>query len=80
MKRILEILKRGQTVTIEDISEELGQTTESTLARLSVLENKGYIRRIVDLPTGNCTNCSACAKGALANPVQNAPTLWEVIE
>ncbi len=67
-------------MTIEDIAHELALTKEATMARLSILENKGYIRRVIDLPTGNCSNCSACAKGALVNPVKNAPTLWEVVE
>ncbi|MCR5511632.1 MAG: Lrp/AsnC family transcriptional regulator [Lachnospiraceae bacterium] len=91
MQKLLELLKDGNSRTVEMLSRDLNTTVEDVRRRMEYLEKIGAIRKIPFM-TGNDTNgsCSCCkgcdggnntvCKGCMPKGVvYNMGNLWEVV-
>ncbi|MBR6198746.1 MAG: DeoR family transcriptional regulator [Spirochaetales bacterium] len=64
MQELLDLLKDGQTRTIEMIAEELNTTAEDVRRKLEYLENVGILTNVCSLVdsrcSGGCAGCHGC--------------------
>lgn len=90
MQKLLELLKDGNSRTLEILANELGMTTEDVMRRMEYLERIGVIRRVLksfeNKECGNCGPCSGCdgcasiCKGCIPqNAVLNMGEMWEIV-
>ncbi len=89
MERLLEILKDGNTRTIQELAAMLGTSAEDIKRQLEYLEHTGMIKNVNLLPSGNgcgdCNGCSGCesspaaCKGCIPPGADlNMGKVWEV--
>ena len=91
MKRLLELLKDGNSRTIEQLAAELGTTTDDVARQLDFLEHIGAIRKVSFSAqkscVGSCTSTTSCTgcdpahcKGCMPqNAAMNMGEMWEVV-
>lgn len=85
MKKLLELLKDGNSRTIEQLAAELGTTDGDIARQLEYLERIGMIRRVGFSEQkscgGSCTGCDpAHCKGCMPqDAVMNMGEIWEVV-
>lgn len=85
MRKLLELLKDGDSRTIEQLACELNTTAEDISRQLEYLENIGMIRRVSFSAQqkcgGSCTGCNAAeCKGCMPkNAAMNMGEIWEVV-
>ena len=82
MKRLLELLKDGNSRTIEQLASELGTTANDITRQLEYLERIGMIRRVSFSVQKSCGgNCdTAHCKGCIPkNAAMNMGEMWEVV-
>ena len=60
MKNLIDLLKSGNSGTIENIAAELGTTPSDVKRRLEYLEHIGAIRRVSLSAGSKCSGCSGC--------------------
>ncbi|MGL5438002.1 MAG: HTH domain-containing protein [Lachnospiraceae bacterium] len=72
-EKILELLKDGKAVTVEELADKLRVSREEINACIQFLSQLGYIRAFVPGHSceGGCSSCSGCEK-PFAYPV-----MWE---
>ena len=86
MKRLLELLKDGNSRTIEQLAAELGTTPADIDRQLGFLEHIGAIRRVSFSAQktcgGSCKGCNpAECKGCMPkNAAANMGEMWEVVK
>ncbi len=85
MKKLLELLKDGNSRTIELLAAELETTPEDVRRKIDFLERMGVIQRsgfsVSARCGGNCGGCESAAacKGCIPkNAPQNMGDMWEV--
>ena len=82
MKRLLELLKDGNSRTIEQLAAELATTPTDITRQLEYLERIGMIRRVSFSAHKSCGgNCDpAHCKGCIPkNAAMNMGEMWEVV-
>ncbi len=90
MGRLLELLKDGNSRTLEILANELGTTTEDVARQMEYLEHIGAIRRVIqpfeNKGCGTCSSCGGCDGSAAAckgcipqNAALNMGGMWEVV-
>lgn len=85
MKKLLELLKDGNSRTIEQLASELSTTSDDITRQLDFLEHIGAIRRVSFSAQkscgGSCTGCDpAHCKGCMPqNAAMNMGEMWEVV-
>lgn len=85
MKRLLELLKDGNSRTIEQLAAELDTTPADISRQLEYLERIGMIRRVSFSAQkscgGSCTGCDpAHCKGCMpTDAAMNMGEMWEVV-
>ncbi len=90
MQKLLELLKDGNSRTLEILADELGTTTDDVTRQMEYLERIGVIRRVLqpfeNKGCGTCSSCSGCSKNAAAckgcipqNAALNMGEMWEVV-
>ena len=86
MQKLLELLKDGNTRTIEQLAAELDTTPTDIGRQLGFLEHIGAIRRVSLAAKksccGSCTGCDpAHCQGCIPkNAPQNMGEVWEVVK
>ena len=60
MNELLNLLKDGNSRSIEDFAQELNTTIEDIVRRIEFLEHVGMIRRIFTKQK-KCASCSSCS-------------------
>ncbi len=85
MRELLELLRDGNSRTIEQLAAELHTTSEDIGRQLDFLERVGAIRKVSFSAQkscgGSCSGCSAAeCKGCMPeNASQNMGEVWEVV-
>ncbi len=91
MKKLIELLKDGNSRTPEELAKELKTTRDDILRQMDFLEHVGAIRRVPFTSESNgcssCPSCSGCegknaaeCKGCVPkNAEMNMGTMWEVV-
>ncbi|MCR4788184.1 MAG: Lrp/AsnC family transcriptional regulator [Lachnospiraceae bacterium] len=91
MKKLLELLKDGNSRTPEELARELETTRDDVLRQMDFLEHAGVIRKVPFMNESNgcstCASCSGCEGGCAAeckgcvpqNAKMNMGTMWEVV-
>ncbi len=91
MNELLNMLKDGNTRSVEHMSAELDTSTEDIERMLEYMENMGILKR-TDLGKIGCTDCSTCPgcdPGTCANSpcagcmpeggFKNMGVIWEIM-
>ncbi|MCR5025111.1 MAG: hypothetical protein K6A90_12375 [Lachnospiraceae bacterium] len=91
MQKLLELLKDGNSRTVEMLSRDLNTTVEDVRCQMEYLEKIGAIRKIPfmtgDHPAGSCSGCKGCDGGNTAvckgcipkGEIYNMGNMWEVV-
>ena len=84
MEELLQLLKDGNTRTIEQLAAELHTSVPDVHRQLEFLEHIGAIRRLSAQESG-CGSCGGCSGGGCKNCMpknakQNMGELWEVVQ
>ncbi len=67
MEKLLELLRDGNTRTIEELAQLLDTSVEDVKRQLEYLEKTGIIRNVSLLPDMGCSGCDTC------NGCKNSP-------
>jgi len=86
MQKLIELLKDGNSRTIEMLAQETGKNVDSVKRDLDYLEQMGIIRRTgygasKEHDCGTCGGCkdgSKCKSCAPEGGFKNMGTMWEV--
>jgi len=76
LNRLLELLKDGQTKSLQEISEIFEIDRDLLKSELEYLEKSGYIRQ-VKLDNSCSHNCSNCKESKAVIP---HITMWELVK
>ena len=85
MNELLELLKDGNSRTVDILAAELGTTPDDISRQLEYLERIGMIRKVsFSVPKtcgGSCSGCNAAeCKGCMPkNASVNMGEMWEVV-
>jgi len=89
MKKLIDLLKDGNSRTIETLAAELGTTPSDINRQLEYLEHIGVIRKISfsnDMKCKSCSGCSgsesacnACKRCIPENVSENMGGMWEIV-
>ena len=60
MQDLLELLKDGNSRTLEMMAKDLGTTTGDVIRRMEYLEHIGAIRQVAFMDNSGCGSCSGC--------------------
>ena len=85
MQKLLELLKDGNSRTVEQLAAALDTTSADISRQLDFLEHIGAIRRVSFSAKGcggSCSGCSAAeCKGCMPkNAAMNMGEMWEVVK
>ena len=64
LSRILDLLAKQQTATLDEIARAVGSPPPAVRSMLETLQRKGLVHRLERQP-GCGAHCSACAPGAV---------------
>lgn len=91
MNELLELLKDGNTRSVEYMAAELDTSTEDIKRMLEYMENMGILKRtdLGKVGCSDCGTCSGCDPGKGANSTctgcmpeggfKNMGVIWEVV-
>lgn len=76
LSQILNLLRTGQSYSVQQLAEHLNTTSEIIQSSIEYLERLGYIRKAVIASTCSkgCRNCHGCDVKRLS-PIS---TMWEI--
>lgn len=85
MQKLLQLLKDGNSRTVEVLAAELNTTPGDINRQLEYLEHIGAIRKVSFSASKGCSGCSGCdsaaaCKGCIPkNASVNMGDMWEVV-
>ena len=78
LTKILEILEKENSYSVELMAEKLNTEPARILAALQYLESSGYIEKVMEQSScmGNCKHCSGCT----IHRAGATSTMWELVK
>lgn len=77
LSRILDLLSKQQTATLDEIARAVGSPAPAVRSMLETLQRKGLVHRL-EMQPGCGSRCSRCAPGAVEvfapGPASDLPT------
>ncbi|MCR5046288.1 MAG: Lrp/AsnC family transcriptional regulator [Treponema sp.] len=84
MEELLELLRDGNSRSVEMIAAELNSSPEDVLRKIDFMERAGIIRRVTEKKDScgkhKCSDCSNCSRCQPKGGFKGMGEIWEVVQ